>query len=124
MFTSVTHIRLKTSWAILQRIASLYFQYSMPQDKINSHNTTNRQKLRSCAMHPEVIRGTSNKPLYNLPTLYTTIPVTSELLSARLQVLGAGDFKYSECAIFFPRLVESASLSLRLLTYELQTKPK
>lgn len=121
MFTSVTHIRLKTSWTILQRIASLYFQYSMPQDKINSHNMTTRQKLRSYARHPEVIQVTNNKLLYSLPApyAYTTIPVTSELLSAiaRLQVvlvLGAGDFKYSESAIFFPRLVESASL--RLLT--------
>lgn len=123
MFTSVTHIRLKTSWTILQRIASLYFQYSMPQDKINPHNMTSRQKLRSCARHPEVIRVTNNKLLYSLPAPYAsrTIPVTSELLSAsasaRLQVvlvLGAGDFKYSESAIFLPRLVESASL--RLLT--------
>lgn len=103
MFTSVTHIRLKTSWTILQRKASLYFQYSMPQDEINSHNMTTRQKLRSCARHPEVIRVrvTNDKPLYNVPRPYTTTPVTSELLCARLQVLGAGDFKYSESAIFF-----------------------
>lgn len=123
MFTSVTHIRQKTSWTILQRIAPLYLQYSMPQDKINSHNMTTRQKLRSCARYPEMIRVTNNKPLYNLPTPYTTIPVTSKLLSqcktasCKYWVLGISSIL--SLLIFFVK-----SASLRLLTYELQTKPK